>query len=82
MQLDLAAVRGVCEQAYPTTEDWSGPPNLAMDQMLPKVSACPPRARTEEPPRIVTVSHGERVSTAAGQPIRRWRRCSATDFPS
>ena len=41
--------------------------------------ACPLRARTGEPPRAVTVSNGQHVSRPAGQPIRRWRRCSATD---
>jgi hypothetical protein len=29
----------------------------------------------------VTVSHGQRVSRPAGQPIRRWRRCRAIEFP-
>ena len=46
------------------------------------VRACPLRARAEEPPRTVTVSHGQHVSRLAGQPMRRWRHYSATDFPS
>jgi len=39
--------------------------------LIRQVPGLPLRARQEEPPRTVTVSHGQNVSRPAGQPIRR-----------
>jgi hypothetical protein len=41
MQLDLAAVRGVYEQAFPTTEDWSGPPESCYGSDAPQSKRVP-----------------------------------------
>jgi len=41
------------------------------DVPRPGGRACPLRARSEEPPRTTTVTHGQQDSRPAGQLIRR-----------
>ena len=43
---------------------------------------CPPRARWQEYPRIITVTYGQTIKISAGHGISRWQAGSDTDFPS
>jgi hypothetical protein len=68
------AARAENPDEFGWSRSWPSPPRN------PQVLPCPLRARREEPPREVTVAHGQTIKIRTGRRISRWQAGSATDF--
>ena len=58
------------------------PRSVGKTPLRPRHQDVPLGARSEEPPRLVTVTNGQTIEVLAGSSLSRWQANSAIKFPS